>query len=58
MSFGKKAIFVGNVDWMAKFIVSGNGKHLTEIVSNKYLRGLVVDELRKQRRIGLGSQVK
>ena len=55
VGIGKKAVFVGNVDNMAKFIALENAKHLTGVVFNNYFRGLVVDKVHKQHQIGLGS---
>lgn len=57
VGFGEEAVFIGNVDQMAKFMASRNAKHLTRIVSNKYLQGLIVDKVCKQCQIGLGSRV-
>lgn len=37
VSIGKEAVFVDDVDQMAKFIVSKNAKHLRGIVPNKCL---------------------
>lgn len=31
VSFGEEAVFVGNVDQMAKFLVLRNAKHLTGV---------------------------
>lgn len=58
MDIGKKAVFVGNVDQMVKFMALGNAKYLTGVVFNKHFQGLVVDEEYKQRQIGLGGRVK
>ncbi len=57
VGFSEETVFVGDVDQMAKFMASRNAKHLTGVVFNKHLRGLVVDKVRKQRQIGLGSRV-
>lgn len=47
MSVGKETVFVRNIDYMAKFIIAGNAKRLTEGVFNKYFRGLMVNKVRK-----------
>ncbi len=36
VSIDKEAIFISNVNQMAKFMASGNVKHLTGVVSNKH----------------------
>lgn len=47
MDIGKKTVFIGDINSMAKFMVPRNTNHLTGGVSNKHFRGLVVDEMRK-----------
>lgn len=47
VSVGKKTVLVGDIDYMAKFMVAGNPNCLTEIVFDENFRGLVIDEVRK-----------
>lgn len=57
VSIGMKTVFVSNVNQIIKFMTLENAKHLNGVVFNKHFQGLVVDKVRKQRQIGLGSRV-